>query len=242
MVELLANSAAEIKLRSWRLYCCWISCSFWANCQELVKKWLKKRNCSCQFSLAGYSDHHPIHNYRSTINGLVKPLFKGSKLWIKLVCRSCEKVIQTFKLGCACYLKQKEHQHKYSAEKCLSCVLGDYTRPLSEWDLKKKYREYCQNWQAWAEVQAQISLKKQYKYDGVNYWAECSFCQGWIKGQQKDKEPLSRNKVSFWTEKEIDERIICNSCLRENKKVIKTLNIQGVKRQMLYNYRLRRII
>ena len=50
---------------------------FCADCQGLIKKHLKNRGCACEFSLAGYSAGHPIHNYRLTINGLVKPFFKG---------------------------------------------------------------------------------------------------------------------------------------------------------------------
>jgi hypothetical protein len=215
---------------------------FCANCQELIKKHLESRNCSCEFSLAGFSVGHSIHHYRLTINGLIKPFFKGSKLWIKLVCRSCEKLIKTFKLDCSCYLEQKKHSHWYNSQKCLNCVIGLYAQPLPEGDLKKKYKQYCQIWQEKAEIQAEVSIKRSYKYDGISYWAECSFCAGEIRGKQKDKEPLSRNKVSFWTGKEADERIICNACLRENKKVIKGLNIRGSKRQMLYNYRLRGII
>lgn len=214
---------------------------FCDTCQELIKKWLGSRKCVCEFSLAGYSTGHSIHNYRLTINGLVKPFFKGSKLWVKLVCRSCEKVIKSFGLGCDCYLKQKEHSHLYSRERCLSCRVGDYVRPLSEWDLKEKYQQYCQDWQLKAEIQAQISIKNQYKYDGVNYWAECSFCANEIRGKVKDKGGLSRNKASFWTENLSDKRIICNGCLR-NKKVVKELGIKEVKRQMLYNYRGRGII
>ena len=173
---------------------------------------------------------------------MIKPFFKGSKLWIKLVCRSCEKLIKTFKLNCSCYLEQKKHSHWYSSQKCLNCVIGLYARPLSEGDLKKQYKQYCQVWQERKEIEAGISIKRSYQYDGISYWAECSFCSNIIKGKQKDKEPLSRNKVSFWTEKESDGRIICNACLRGNKKVIKELNIKGTKRQMLYNYRLRNII
>lgn len=214
---------------------------FCSNCQELIRKWLKERKCACEFSLTGYSAGHSIHAYSSTINGLVKTFFKGSKLWVKLVCRSCEKVIQSFGLGCYCYLKQKEHSHLYSKQRCLNCVIGDYVRPLSEWDLKEKYQEYCQEWQVKEEIQAQISIKKQYKYDGVSYWAECSFCKGEIRGKVKDKGSLSRNKVSFWTGNEADRRVICNSCLRD-KKVVKELVIKGVKRQILYNYRGRGII
>ncbi len=118
---------------------------FCADCQGLIKKWLEERNCLCEFSLAGYSVGHSIHNYRSTIQGLVKPLFKGRKLWIKLFCRSCGKVIQSFKLNCSCYLQQKEHQHKYSAKRCLSCATGAYIQPLSIGDLQKKYQKYCQD-------------------------------------------------------------------------------------------------
>jgi len=76
-------------------------------------------------------------------------------------------------------------------------VVGDYIRPLSETDLQSKYKNYCQDWQEKKKIQAQISIKKQYKYDGDNFWAECSFCAGEIRGKQKDKEALSRNKVSF---------------------------------------------
>ena len=222
---------------------------FCANCQGLIKKHLEsksntsqRRKCSCEFSLAGYSSGHSIHQYYSTINGLIKPFFKGSKLWIKLVCRSCEKVIQTFKLGCACHLEQKKHSHLFNSRECLNCVIGLYTRPLSEGDLKVKYKDYCQTWQIHAEIQAERTIKKSYKYDGMSYWAECSFCAGEIRGKQKDKEPLSRNRVSFWTGEEKDGRIICNACLRGNKKVVRGLNIRGTKRQMLYNYRLRGII
>lgn len=142
---------------------------FCAKCQGLIKKWLANKNCACEYSLVGYSIGHSIHNYRLTINGLVKPFFKGSKLWVKLVCRSCSKVIKSFGLNCSCYLKQKEHKHLYSKQRCLSCAVGDYVRPLSEGDLKEKYQQYCQNWQAREETQTQISIKRQYKYDGVSY-------------------------------------------------------------------------
>jgi hypothetical protein len=152
------------------------------------------------------------------------------------------KLIQTFKLNCSCYLEQKEHQHSYSREKCLNCAVGYYVRPLSEADLRKKYKDYCQNWQAKAEIQAQISIKKQYKYDGESYWAECSFCSNEIRGKQKDKEPLSRNKVSFWSGNETDQRIICNSCLREKERIKLLGELGKTKRQMLYNYRTRGII
>ena len=215
---------------------------FCNNCQELIRKWLKERKCSCEFSLGGYSDNHSIHYYRSTINGLVKPLFKGSKLWINLACRSCEKTIQTFKLNCSCYLEQKKHQHLYSKKRCLNCVVGLFVRELSKKELRKKYKNYCQSWQERAEVEAEISIKKQYQYDGVNYWAECSFCEGEIRGKQKDKEPLSRNKVSFWTGKEIDGRIICNDCLRKKEQVKLLGGLSKIKKQMLYNYRLRGIV
>lgn len=215
---------------------------FCATCQSLIKKVLESRKCACEFSLAGYSPEHSIHNYRSTINGFIKPFFKGSKLWIKLVCRSCEKLIQIFKLNCSCHLEQKQHSHWYSSRECLNCLVGFYVRPLSMEDLKKKYQRYCQVWQEKAEIQAGISIKQAYQYDGETYWAECSFCEGEIRGKQKDKEPLSRNRVSFWTGEERDGRVICNRCLRGNKKVVKELNIRGVKRQILYNYRARGII
>lgn len=215
---------------------------FCENCQGLIKKWLGKRNCVCEYSLAGYSAGHSIHNYRETINGLVKPFFKGSKLWGKLVCRSCSKIIKSFGLGCACYLEQKKHQHLFNKEKCLPCAVGEYVRPLSEWDLKRRYQQYCQHWQEKREIWAEIAVKKQYKYDGESYWAECSFCGGEIRGKVKDKEPLSRNKVGFWTENEVDERIICNGCLRDKKKVKEMGKLSEIKRQMLYNYRRRGLI
>jgi len=215
---------------------------FCATCQKLIKKHLERRNCSCEFSLLGYSAEHSIHNYCLNINGLIEPFFKRSKLWVKLVCRSCEKLIQTFKLACDCYLEQKKHSHLFSSQACLSCIVGFSTHPLSEGDLKKKYQEYCQIWQERKEIKAQISIKQLYQYDGVNYWAGCSFCSNIIRGKQKDKEPLSRNRVSFWTEKESDGRIICNGCLRGNKEVLKELKIKGVRRQMLYNYRARELI
>lgn len=214
---------------------------FCIKCQNLIKKALGEKKCVCEYSLIGFSSGHSIHNYHLTIKGLIKPFFKGSKLWIKLVCRSCEKLIQSFKLGCDCYLKQKEHSHLYNRESCLNCAIGNYVRPLSEWDLQRKYKDYCLNWQEKAEIHAEISIKKQYKYDGEGYWAKCSFCEGEIKGKQKDKEDLSRNKVSFWTSKDEDERVVCNWCLR-SKKVLKRLEIKGIKRQMLYNYRARGII
>lgn len=190
---------------------------FCVKYQGMIKKALENKNCDCEFSLIGYSVGHSIHN-----NGLVKPFFRGSKLCIKLVCRSCEKIIQTFKLNCSCHLEQKKHQHLYSRERCLNCATGDYVRLLSKADLEQKYQTHCQNWQEKTEIQAQISIKKQYKYDGASYWAGCSFCEGEIRGKVKDKEPLSRNKVSFWTENESDRRIICNTCLRK-KEVVKLM-------------------
>jgi hypothetical protein len=214
---------------------------FCNKCQGLIKKWLGNKNCACEYSLAGYSAGHSIHNYRLTINGLVKPFFKGSKLWIKLVCRSCSKVIKSFGLNCSCYLKKKEHQHLYSKERCLNCAIGDYVRPLSKGDLRSKYKEYCQEWQEREEIWAQISIKRQYQYGGESYWAECSFCGGDIRGKVKDKGGLARNKVSFWTGEEVDGRVICGGCLRD-KKVVKELGIKRVKRQMLYNYRGRRMV
>lgn len=215
---------------------------FCTNCQKMIKKALESKNCDCEYSLTGYSTGHSIHSYSSAINGLVKSFFRGSKLWIKLVCRSCEKIIQTFKLGCDCYLKQKKHSHLYSGQRCLNCAIGGYIRPLSEWDLRKKYQEYCQLWQEKTEIQAQISIKKQYKYDGEGYWAECSFCGGEIKGKVKDKEPLSRNKVGFWTENLADERVVCNTCLRKKELVKLMGELSKIKKQMLYNYRGRGIV
>lgn len=214
---------------------------FCKKCQEAITKWLANKSCACEYSLAGYSAGHPIRDYHLTINGLAKPFFKGSKLWIKLVCRSCGKTIQTFKLNCSCYLEQKKHSHLYSKKRCLNCVAGTYIQPLSEWDLQDKYKEYCQIWQEREEIQAEISIKRQYRYDGVSYWAECSFCAGEIQGQRTHQEPLSRNKVSFWTENEADGRVICNGCLRK-KEIAKELDIKGMKRQMLYNYRGRGIV
>ena len=142
---------------------------FCAGCQKLIKKHLGSRNCTCEFSLAGYSVGHSIHHYRLTIQGLVKPFFKGSKLWIKLVCRSCEKLIKTFKLNCSCYLEQKKHSHLFSSRECLNCAVGVYVRPLSEGDLKKQYKQYCQIWQERKEIEAVISIKRSYKYDGISY-------------------------------------------------------------------------
>lgn len=209
--------------------------------QEVIKKHLGNKNCFCEFTLAGYSAGHPVHNYRLTINGIVKSFFKGSKLWVKLICRSCEKVIQSFKLGCDCHLEQKKHQHLYSKDRCLNCAINNCVRPLSEEDLQNKYQQYCQIWQEQEEIHARQLIKKQYKYDGMNYWAKCSFCKREIKGQKSHQEPLSRNKVSFWTGNEADERIICGRCLRD-KKLVKELKIKGVKRQMLYNYRKKQLI
>jgi len=214
---------------------------FCSKCQNLIQKWLGKKECACKYSLAGYSKGHSIHSYKITINGLVKPFFRGNRLWIKLVCRSCERLIQSFKLGCECYLKQREHEHKYSKQQCLNCASGGYVRPLLDWDLRQKYQTYVQNWKEKAEIKAQTALKGQYKYDGVRYWAECSFCAGEVKGRQKDKEPLSRNKVGFWTENLKDERVICRECLRK-KKLVKELRIKGTRKQMLYNYRRRGLI
>ncbi|CAG8597724.1 8136_t:CDS:2 [Diversispora eburnea] len=61
-------------------------------------------------------------------------------------------------------------------------------------EYQEKYQQYCQNWQERTEIQAQISIRQQYKYDGESYWAKCSFCPNEIRGKKKDKEPLSRNK------------------------------------------------
>jgi len=48
-------------------------------------------------------------------------------------------------------------------------VVGLFVRELSKKELRKKYKNYCQSWQERAEVEAEISIKKQYQYDGVNY-------------------------------------------------------------------------
>lgn len=170
---------------------------FCAKCQGLIKKALESKNCDCGFSLVGYSVGHSIHSYSSAINGPVKPFFRGSKLWIKLVCRSCEQVIETFKLNCLCYLEQKKHQHLYSRERCLNCATGDYVRPLSEADLKQKYQTYCQNWQEKTEIQAQISIKKQYKYDGVSYWQNVPFVKGKLEAKLKIKNLYRGTKWVF---------------------------------------------
>jgi len=64
-------------------------------------------------------------------------------------------------------------------------VIGLYTRSLPEGDLKRKYREYCQIWQERKEIEAEISIKRSYKYDGISYWAECLFVRGKLKGSRK---------------------------------------------------------
>lgn len=162
-------------------------------------------------------------------------------MWVKLVCRSGEKVIKSFKLGCDCYLEQKKHSCLYNKNKCLNCMIGGYVRPLSEVELEQKYWEYGQIWSERQEIKAQKTVKQQYKYDGVSYWAECSFCSNEIKGKQKHQGALSRNKVSFWTGDLTDDRVVCGDCLR-SKTVIKELGIKGIRRQMLYNYRRRGIV
>jgi hypothetical protein len=53
---------------------------------------------------------------------------------------------------------------------------------------------------------------------GLIIWAECSFCKGEIRGKVKDKEPLSRNKVSFWSRDEKDQRIIWDMFQQKEEK------------------------
>lgn len=74
------------------------------------------------YSRAGYSEGHIIHRYsEQEIAREVKLFFRGGNLWAKVFCRFCGKKVAVVKLGCVCYHEQRQHEHKYSSQKCLEC-------------------------------------------------------------------------------------------------------------------------
>jgi hypothetical protein len=141
----------------------------------------------------------------------------------------------------ACWIKQPEHQHEYSSEKCLKCAIGLDSGSVDRNQLENEYWRYCESWRVYAEIENEKRIKSNYRKINDQYYAFCYFCQAIIKGRRKNKRPLHRNLVNFWTEDKLDDRLICSECLKK-KKIIKELNITKRRKQLLYNYRNREII
>ena len=50
-------------------------------CQDLIRKWLERKEYACEYPLKGYSERHSIHGYREAINGLVEVFFLREGYW-----------------------------------------------------------------------------------------------------------------------------------------------------------------
>lgn len=86
------------------------------------------------------------------------------------------------------------------------------------WCKWKKKRLTKKQWQKITEqvIKSGLSYQRSNKTVGKSYFSWCSFCEGVIEGQQKNKLVLNRNQLRFWTDKVGEERLICNKCLRSN--------------------------
>jgi hypothetical protein len=96
-------------------------------------------------------------------------------------------------INCNCWLEQL-HECLFDGEKCLECLIG---KPYPSTDLNKRYEEYKRDKLKEIAKRAEYNIKESYTYIGASYYANCSFCQGMIRGRKDHKEALGRNKVSF---------------------------------------------
>jgi hypothetical protein len=72
-------------------------------------------------------------------------------------------------------------------------------------------------------IKSGVSYQTDKKTAQKSYFAWCSFCNGKIIGKSKDKGVKNRNKVSFWSGRIGEERLVCNGCLRENGEFLELL-------------------